>query len=492
MSAAHRDERINALAPLQVIDHLRVGPVQLTANRLSMPYTVFRKGEEASNALVYKYDEAVFDPSQASSQQLASVIGAQLAINYGLFCKTITFDGLFSTADQRFIEDMMENTAREILVNKFYQPNPFLLPEVSRLPVVKREKYTQAKVQFVNTALLESIPVKEEWALSQDRYCVLSSGGKDSLLSYGLLNEAGLEAHAIFGNESGRHWFTALNGYRGLRAADPNTARVWMNSDRLFSWMLRQLPFVRQDFARMRADDYPIRLWTVAVFLFGVLPLMKKRELGRLVIGNEYDSTQRIRFQGIPHYNGLYDQSRYFDQALSRYFRKNGWNIRQFSLLRPLSELLIMKILLHRYPELQQHQVSCHAAHEKDGRIYPCGKCEKCRRIVGMITALEADPSNCGYDEQQVQSALSSLQSKKVKQIGTDASHLYYLLSQKGVLESKGRAYPEIMSLRFDRERSTTEDLPSDLSTLLYPIMLEHAEGALKREGHQWQPVQIA
>ncbi|MEZ4934216.1 MAG: hypothetical protein R2788_19095 [Saprospiraceae bacterium] len=55
--------------------------------------------------------------------------------------------------------------------------------------------------------------------------------------------------------------------------------------------MLRHLPFIRPDFANVRADDYPCPALTVAVFLFGVLPLMKKRNLGRLVIGDEYDST---------------------------------------------------------------------------------------------------------------------------------------------------------------------------------------------------------
>src|SRR5690606_28419927 len=116
----------------------------------------------------------------------------------------------------------------------------------------------------------------------------------------------------------------------------------------------------------------------------------------------EYDSTQRDNYQGISHYNGLYDQSRFFDETLSRFFMKKGWGISQFSILRPLSELLILKILVKRYPHLQQHQVSCHAAHEVEGRIYPCGKCEKCRRIVGMLTALEADPHHCGYGDAKI------------------------------------------------------------------------------------------
>ncbi|MFH1350798.1 MAG: creatininase family protein [Pseudomonadota bacterium] len=43
------------------------------------------------------------------------------------------------------------------------------------------------------------------------------------------------------------------------------------------------------------------------------------------------DTTRRLSLQGITHYDGLYDQSRYFDNALTRYFHRKGWGISQFS-----------------------------------------------------------------------------------------------------------------------------------------------------------------
>jgi hypothetical protein len=83
----------------------------------------------------------------------------------------------------------------------------------------------------------------------------------------------------------------------------------------------------------------------VAVFLFGVLPLLRRRGVARVAIGDEYDTTRRERFEGIPHYDGLYDQSRFFDEALTRFFERKGWGVQQFSLLRPLSELLVERTL---------------------------------------------------------------------------------------------------------------------------------------------------
>ena len=243
-------------------------------------------------------------------------------------------------------------------------------------------------------------------------------------------------------NESGRHWYTALNGFRHLEATAPErTVRVWTSADRLFAWMARRLPFVRPDFQDIRADDYPIRLWTVAVFLFGVLPVARKRGLGRLVIGDEYDTTLSVSHKGIPHFAGLFDQSRFFDNALSLYFRKKGWGLAQFSLLRSLSELLGLKVLLERYPELQQHQVSCHAASIRDDRAYPCGKCEKCRRVVSMLVALDGDPTRCGYTPEQVSRCLREVVEKGgVHQEAPVAKQTLWLLSQGGRLDERPRA----------------------------------------------------
>ena len=361
------------------------------------------------------------------------------------------------------------------------------------LTAVKPKAFLQAKLIFPDQARSNHL---RPWNTKPDRYCVLSSGGKDSLLSFGLLEETDREVHPIFVNESGRHWFTALNAYRHFRDNIPNTARVWVNADRFFAWMLRRMPFIRKDFTSVRADEYPIRLWTVAVFLFGVLPLMRKRGIGRLVIGDEFDTSRRMTTKGIRHYDGLYDQSVWFDAALSRYFQRKGWAVSQFSVLRPLSELLIQKILVKRYPHLQEHQTSCHATHKIADRIRPCGKCEKCRRIVGMLTALEEDPTRCGYTKDQAAACLSALFEKGVyTQASAESGHLFHMLAQHNHVhlpEGMARpvkAYPEIMQLRFDSKVSPIDGIPDDLRSHLYGIFMRYAAGAVERKGSRWQSV---
>ena len=477
---------------LKVFERLEVGPVKLEPKRLIAPYRLFYNGKMEQTELIYSYEETVFDPAEPESQNLADMIATQVALNYGLFCDAIVFHGLYDNIDRRLIHDMAENTAREIYVKKFLEPNPFLVGPAADLASEKRQKYLLADLQFPDALKAKTKSPWQLWSTDRDKHCVLSSGGKDSLLSYGLLNEIGREVHPIFVNESGRHWFTALNAYRHFKDNVPNTARVWVNSDRLFSWMLQRMPFIRKDFASLRSDEYPIRLWTMAVFLFGALPLMRKRGISRLLIGDEFDTSVRKVYHGISHYDGLFDQSIYFDQTITNYFMRKGWAISQFSILRPLSELLIEKVLALRYPQLQQHQTSCHAAHKEADRIYPCGRCEKCRRIVSMLLTLDVDPEHCGYRTSQVENALTGFIKRGITQEAAGVRQIGFMLIQKGLIDvpqNRKKMFseqPEVLNLRYDPKVSPMNSIPVDLRLPLLRIFMQYAKGALRRNGKKW------
>ncbi len=483
---------------LLFFDSLKVGDLVVESKRVKATYTLtLQTGEIHQKELIYSYSDAVFQQN-AESMYLASMMVAQVALNYGLFCREIVFDGLYDDTDKRFILDMMENTSREIYVNKFLMPNEFLIAPFNQLLPEKRKRYTAARVVFENSKYDGMVMDWTHIDVDREKYVILSSGGKDSLLSYGLLKELKKEVVPVFINESGRHWFTAINAYKYLSASEPNCRKVWCNSDRIYNWMIRQMPCIRKDFSKIRADIYPVRLWTVGVFIFGALPIARKLGAGNVIVGNEYDTTIKTSFAGITHYQALYDQSRYFDNALTRYYTKKGWSTYQFSILRSLSEILIQKILAKRYPQLQSLQVSCHAASMKENRSYPCGKCEKCRRIVSMLSVLDESASTCGYTTRQISEAISKTGSSGVKQIGSDAQHLYFMMVQRNLIPknaanaSLSREHPYILKMRFDNTRSALNDIPIELYKQLIPIYLENTGGAVKRNKKQWIDMDIS
>ena len=476
---------------------LSVKNIKIEPKKVKADYCIEKSsGETDSIELIYSYEKSYFSNKNANDVNLASMMLAQVALNYGLFFEIIEFDGLYDNVDQRFIIDMMENTSREIVTNKLLIKNEFLKSPFDELKPEKRSKYTQAQLVFSNSIYSDLKLQKEKEETNLNKYAILSSGGKDSLLTFGMIKEFA-EPYPVFINEAGRHWFTAVNSHRYFKEHEPNTRKPWCNSDRVFNWMIKQFPFIKENFASIRADIYPIRLWTVAVFLFGVLPVVRANNIGNILIGDEYDTTMTGNIEGITHYHGLYDQSKYFDNALTRYYRSKGWQINQFSILRSLSELLIMKILVKRYPDLQKQQVSCHSAHEVEGRMYPCGKCEKCRRIIGMLRSLDENPEHCGYNESQIEKGLQALESRSVKQIGSDAAHLYYLLLKKNLISKNeftkkvAKEHTEITKLRFDKGRSSLEDMPKYIRKPLFDILNQYADGAVKRLDNRWQEVNV-
>lgn len=483
---------MTTIESFKVLKKLSVKNIHIEPRKVKATYCVEKiSGETTSFELIYSYEHPYFNKKLSDDINLASMMLAQVALNYGLFFETIEFDGLFDKHDQQFIKDMMENTSREILTNKLLIDNEFLKSPFNNLQPEKKDKYTQANIFFINTQFENSKLAREESETDLNKYTILSSGGKDSLLTYGIIKEIG-EPYPVFINEAGRHWFTAVNSHRYYKANEANTEKPWCNSDRLFNWMLKQLPFIKENYATIRSDMYPIRLWTVAVFLFGVLPIARKKAIGNILIGDEFDTTVKGNKDGISHYNALYDQSKYFDNAMTRYYKSKGWNMYQYSLLRSMSELLIMKVLIKRYPQLQEQQVSCHAAHEVNGRMYPCGKCEKCRRIIGMIKVLDENPEKCGYNQEQINNCLRALETKSVKQIGSDAAHLYHMLIEKNLIERNeftlklSKKHSEIVKLRFDPERSNLEDMPMHIRKPLFKILESYSDGAVKRENKQW------
>ncbi len=488
---------MTALDSFVVLKKLSVNKIYIEPRKVKADYCIEKfTGEKESMELIYSYEQAYFDKKNPVDVNLASMMLAQVALNYGLFFETVELDGLYDSVDKKFLSDMMENTSREIVTNKLLIKNEFLKPPFHELKLEKKLRYTSAKLVFSNTDFQELALTSKSEESDNSKYAILSSGGKDSLLTYGLIKEIA-DPYPVFINEAGRHWFTAVNAYRYFKETEPNTEKPWCNSDRIFNWMLKHFPFIKENHASIRSDIYPVRLWTVAVFLFGVLPIVRKKGIGNILIGDEYDTTMISTTQGIKHYQGLYDQSKYFDNSLTRYYRSKGWRINQFSLLRSLSELLIMKILTKRYPELQKHQISCHAAHEENGRMSPCGKCEKCRRIVGMLRVLDENPENCGYSKNQIDYGLQALESHAVKQIGSDVAHLYHLLlNGKHIRKNEftlklAKKHSEITKLRFDNVRSNLEDMPKYIRKALFNILNKYSDGAVIRNNSQWSDFQM-
>jgi hypothetical protein len=154
------------------------------------------------------------------------------------------------------------------------------------------------------------------------------------------------------------------------------------------------------------------------------------------VVGNERDTTRRVRFRGIRHYEGLFDQSLDFDRAVSRYLRAKGWQVQCLSILRPLGELAIEKLLAERYPRLLAWQVSCHAARLAGGRALPCGACEMPPRWPCQRRGTAGAFANTGATARLLRQLAEKASRPGWSRMTRSCSRCW----GRGLLETKGRA----------------------------------------------------
>lgn len=323
-------------------------------------------------------------------------------LNYGLFSKRFDLQFPLSKTDKQLVDHLNTVFSRDIFVNKILRRRTnYILPDY-----ILEEKHVRISdanprayifpLQIVRDKILSS-------SIDNNKCGILSSGGKESLLSYSLLKEIGAEVYPLYVNESGGHWRTALAAYNTHKKNDKKTSRVWTNVDRFYSFMLDNLPFIRKDHRHIRADTYPVQLCIFPHYIFALLPIFVKNNIGNLLLGSEFDDLREMPiYQGICHYFGVYDQHQDFDIVMNNWYSKRIPSMVQWSALRSISGVIVERILVKRYPKLAQFQRSCHSCHIHKGAVIPCGSCTKCLGVMLFLFANHIDPKIMNFQEKDI------------------------------------------------------------------------------------------
>jgi len=412
-------------------------------------------------------------------------------LNYGLFSQQFTLQFPLSEADVSLLNDLNVVFSRDIFVNKILRRRAhYILPEF--LPDENNVQPGDAEPK----AVIKPSDIVPDTILSdtaEDMKCgILSSGGKESLATYGLLKELGCEVHPLYINESGGHWHTALPAYRYHDAVDPHTSRVWTNIDRFYTFMLDHLAFIRPDHKKIRADTYPIRLCIFPYYVFALLPIFVERRIGNLFIGSEFDDLREPPlYHGIPHYFGIYDQHQDFDNRMQRWYALRMPSIRQWSAMRNVSGLIVERILLSRYPHLAKHQRSCHSCHFEQKEIVPCGSCSKCLGILLFLLANDADPTLMNYKKEHIDSFANNITPSSLRLDQDEKDQSFFLLKNKSPIPNV-RCVDHVEKIHLDPRTCDITMIPPHLRERLLGILEQYTTGYTKLEGEQWASVKHA
>ncbi len=466
-----------SLPALKCFDRIVIERPKVSARRVKARYVLSVDGEERSYRLIHRYPEKV--PKAEAFAKLMSIVPV---INYGLFTPEVRFGFTLDPRDLNFFRDMMVITARDIFVNRIANPTEFIRPEF--VPREVKPHMAEPMAELVPEGIEE-----EEVGFEPDysRCAVMLSGGKESLLTYGLMKEIGCDVYPFFYNESGAHWHVAIPAYRWFGEKEPNTRKVWSNADRLYAFIERNMTILRE-MERERAEIYPIRLFFFEGYAFAFLPLLYKYGIGNLLFGNEYDDPRRCEpFHGIEHYNATYDQSQDFELYMTRWFRERGLGIRQWSAVRPLTGLIVERILHNRYPHLFQLQRSCHSVHKEGNDYVPCGTCFKCNGILTFLLANGINPRLIRYEDLQIVTLPRRLEKSLVRLDRDELEHSLYLIKRRlPNFPLEGKPHWHVEMVHFDGKSSRLDNVPPEFREELYSILEGYTRGYAYLVGDRW------
>jgi hypothetical protein len=467
---------------LQCFNSIEVSDVEVKGKNVQTQITCQDiAGKKHVFRLAAKYEEPM-PPQYAPLLRIAAVMPL---LNYGLFTKEIKLNYPVGKADLALLNDLLDIFSKDIFINKLVRrKNPYILPQY--LP--KEEEVTEANTKSIAKIVPRNVTEDAAIASSLDKNScgVLSSGGKESLLTYAMLKELGAKVYPIYVNESGGHWRTALPAYRHHKETEPNTGRVWINVDRLYTFMLDHMCIIRPDHRRVWNDTYPIRLCIFPVYVFFLLPVFAAKKIGNLLIGSEFDDPRLSPFyKGIKHYYGVYDQTQDFDLRMEDWYQKRMPGMRQWSAVRPISGLIVERILTRRYPQVAALQRSCHSVHFEGKALVPCGGCSKCLGIMLFLRANGVDPAIMGYRKKDAEALALNVAKGGLRLDEDEREHAIFLAS-KTESAFKGKESPHVESIHLHKSTGDVELVPAQFRKGLLGIIGQYTNGFTALDKEEW------
>ncbi len=405
--------------------NITVTPEEYGKSRITGKITLETSSGPLEFRVVFTYSDDI-----EVDRNLAGLVLTMPVINFTLFSMKLTLDFPVSKADLDAIREFVKINNREVFVNKLARRR-YEFYRKEYLP--SEEDITPQNADGITEVIANEHYSDRPFKPAGGSAAVFSSGGKESLLSYGMLKELDPETHAFFFNESGFHWLPAKTAHDYYISHFKNVHKVWSNVDRFYRFVLRHMKIIDQKMVNSKTDTYPVQLFIFPVYIMSMVPVALKTGISGAVLGDEFDDPREMPpFHAIKHYYEVYDQTHDFNSFISDYFHRKGIDFTVWSAVYPINGSVVEKILVNRYPELFRLQRSCHSCRNVGGRIVPCGVCSKCLGILLFVLNAGGDPRKIEYSEESIRSLKQNVEKERMK---LDPDELNLMKSNLGFIE---------------------------------------------------------
>lgn len=252
--------------------------------------------------------------------------------------------------------------------------------------------FTQYRFEEPVIAAPSDIPVEEGF-----RAIVGLSFGKDSLLTYAVADEIGLDPEIAYFVE---HSMTHEEKHKTVLAEQfkkefgKSLHIVKHTTGLLRDYEHLGLPFSEFGWA-LQSTEYALELVPFAYGLQGKYLLFGNEQTTSATYVNPEDG-----WLVYPCFDQSHGWTVQIDQ-MTRAF--SGGSVKTASLIEPLMDMMVQRILTKRYPEIAKYQMSCFTLNES-GRDYRwCHDCSVCAKMYLLCAGGGVNPKDVGFRENMLE-----------------------------------------------------------------------------------------
>jgi hypothetical protein len=245
--------------------------------------------------------------------------------------------------------------------------------------------------------------------LDQKSVTMPFSFGKDSLLTYALCRELNYDVDPIFFLEP----TTPVQNQNKIEIAKQFTLEF-----------KQKIHFQPNGLGKIRESDGLMWGWDLLIFQYALLmiPYLYSHKSQYLFWSHEQSVNEYLTDLDGLKLNHFHEQSAPSMQRLNLMYRNFSLNTKSMSLLEPIQELVILRILHKRYPQIGKYQISCDSENATHTRW--CGKCEECARVNIFMHAIGVNPTTIGLPDNLLKSSKVSLYKIFTENIPNDPQNL--------------------------------------------------------------------
>lgn len=260
--------------------------------------------------------------------------------------------------------------------------NVFEYKNVSMTQLIK--KFFNANFQIQFKGLNYYYSGKKAKRVLKEKAILLFSFGKDSLLTYGLLEEMGVSVIPVFMREPQSIY---------------ENAHKHKLAERFYNQLDEEVVFFPLSIGRLRQESGLYWGWDIILsqYAFILIPFYFYHQARYLFFGNEQSCNFSLQDAEGYLVNPVFEQSVFAMKHLQDIPKQFFINTHIGSLVEPIHEIFITYILHRRYPNFARFQMSCFSEEPQAKKKRWCGVCEKCARIYIFLKALAISPEKAGF-----------------------------------------------------------------------------------------------